>query len=180
MNYIVYDLEATCWQGSPPGYVQEIIEIGAYRINSYGEVTGEYNRFIKPYLNPTLSAFCKELTSIQQVQVDRARGFPEVIEEFQDWAGIYEDDYLLCSWGKFDQKMLIRDCQLHDLEVEWLEHHINLKKQYRDIRKLRKTIGLKSAVEKEGFEFTGIHHRGISDAANLSKIFTKFLDEWQY
>ena len=180
MNYIIFDLEATCWQGKPPGYVSETIEIGAIRINSYGETTGEYNRFIKPILNPRLSAFCTELTSIEQEQINRAKTFPDVIEEFQDWCDIYETDYLLCSWGAFDKKMLIRDCQLHQLDADWAERHINLKKQYQSIRKMRKPIGLKRAVLKEGFEFTGIHHRGISDAENLAKVFVKFLDEWQH
>lgn len=166
--------------GRPPGLVQEIIEIGAFRLNDYGEITGHFNRFIKPVINPVLSAFCRELTSIDQQQIDRADKFPKVIEHFQDWVGIWEDDYLLCSWGAFDKRMLISDCRLHDLEEDWTDPHINLKEQYKSIRGLRKAIGLKSAVTREGFEFTGIHHRGISDAENLAKVFTKYLDEWQH
>ena len=179
MNYIVFDLEATCWMGRPPGYVQETIEIGAYRLNEYGEITGVYNRFVKPILNPILSAFCRELTSIEQEQIDRAKSFPEVIEEFKDWAGVYDSEYLLCSWGDFDRKMLIRDCELHKLEWEWADEHINLKAQYKEIKRLKKPRGLHSAVVKEGFEFTGVHHRGIADAENLTKVFNKYLDEWR-
>ena len=180
MNYIIFDLEATCWNGRPPNMESEIIEIGAYRLNGYGEVTGEYNRFVKPILHPYLSAFCQELTSITQENVDRAKEFPEVIEEFQEWAGVFEKDYLLCSWGKYDRKMLEKDCTLHDIDAEWAVQHINLKKQYQEIRKLRKPRGLKSATQKEGFEFSGIHHRGIDDAQNLVKIFLKYFDEWRH
>lgn len=180
MNFIIYDLEATCWQGSPPSLVQEIIEIGAVRINSYGEVEGTFNCFIRPKLNPRLSMFCQELTSIRQEDIDRARYFPDVIEDFQDWAEVFEEDYLLCSWGGFDKRMLIQDCQLHDMEYDWVEPHINLKQQYREIKRLRQSRGLKSAVNAEGFEFTGTHHRGIDDAENLARIFTKYLDEWRY
>lgn len=160
--------------------IQEIIEIGALKINPYGEVTGSFNQFVQPILNPRLSAFCQELTSIEQSDVDRARTFPEVIELFQDWAEIYEEDYLLCSWGNFDRKMLVQDCRLHRLEDEWAEEHINLKRQYQELKKLRRPRGLRRAVEAEGFEFTGIHHRGIADAENLAKIFGKYLDEWRY
>lgn len=180
MNFIVFDLEATCWQGRPRTMIQEIIEIGALKINPYGEVTGSFNQFVQPILNPRLSAFCQELTSIEQSDVDRARTFPEVIELFQDWAEIYEEDYLLCSWGNFDRKMLVQDCRLHRLEDEWAEEHINLKRQYQELKKLRRPRGLRRAVEAEGFEFTGIHHRGIADAENLAKIFGKYLDEWRY
>ena len=87
---------------------------------------------------------------------------------------------MLCSWGSFDKKMLIMDCKLHKLEYEWLESHINIKKQYQDFKRLHRPCGLKAAVKKEGFEFTGIHHRGISDAENLAKVFMKHLDVWQY
>lgn len=166
--------------GRPPGLIQEIIEIGAYLLNPYGEVIGEYNRFVRPTFNAHLSSFCQELTSIRQEDVDRASTFPVVIEEFQEWAGIGEEDYLLCSWGKFDKVMFINDCNLHQLESDWVEPHINIKKQYQDIKRLRRPIGLKNAVEKEGFEFSGTHHRGIDDALNLAKVFTKYLDEWQY
>lgn len=180
MNYIIYDLEATCWQNLPKDKVQEIIEIGACKVNGYGEYLGSYNRFVKPVINPLLSGFCQDLTSIQQEQINRADTFQKVVEEFQDWIGIFDEDYLLCSWGDFDKKMLIQDCELHDLEFEWCEKHINVKKQYIKFKGFRRPIGLKRATIKEGFEFEGIHHRGISDAENLTKIFKKYLDEWQY
>ena len=38
--------------------------------------------------------------------------------------------------------------------------------------------GLKAITKKEGFEFTGIHHRAIADAENLAKIVAKYIDEW--
>ena len=180
MNYIIYDLEATCWPHRPEDRKQEIIEIGAVRINRYGEVTGSFNKFVKPILFPRLSPFCMELTSIEQYQIDRSREFPEVIELFQDWAGILDDeDYLLCSWGKFDRTMLAQDCRLHDLDEEWTDEHINLKKQYQTMKRMRVPRGLARTVEKEGFEFTGIHHRAISDAENLAKIFLKYFEEWE-
>jgi inhibitor of KinA sporulation pathway (predicted exonuclease) len=46
------------------------------------------------------------------------------------------------------------------------------------MKRLRSSIGLKRAVEREDIEFTGIHHRGISDAENLAKLFLKYLGNW--
>lgn len=178
MNYIIYDLEATCWENIPIGYIQETIEIGAFRINAYGEIRGKFNRFVKPVVHPTLSPFCRQLTSIGQEDVNRARTFPDVIQEFQDWARIDEEDYLLCSWGSFDKKMFINDCRLHRLDADWVEHHVNLKEEYRVKKRLKNGIGLRKAVEGEGILFTGMHHRGISDAENLVKLFLKFLGSW--
>ena len=178
MNYIIYDLEATCWRGKPLGLVQEVIEIGAFKLNDYGEELGSYNRFIKPVVNPYLSPFCKELTSIRQEDIDRARTYPKVIEEFLDWIDIYDEEYVLCSWGSFDKRIFVNNCELHQMEYDWTEKHINIKSQYQELKKLRRSCGLKAALKREGFEFEGTQHRGIDDAENLAKIFTKLLDEW--
>lgn len=180
MNFIIYDLEATCWKGRPISKQQETIEIGAVKVNAYGEVDSEFSCFIKPKLNPHLSSFCRELTSIEQTDVDRAPGFQTAIEAFQDWVEIFDEDYLLCSWGNFDKQLLKQDSKLHKLEGEWVDAHLNIKKQYHDIRRLKRPRGLKHAVETEGFEFTGIHHRAIADAQNLLKVFLKYIDEWRY
>ncbi len=178
MNYIIFDLEATCWEIQPPGYESEIIEIGAFRVNDYGEVRGKFNRFVKPVLHPTLSPFCRQLTTITQADITKAKTFPDVIQEFMDWGYLEEEPFLLCSWGNFDRKMLIQDCKLHRLEFEWAEKHINLKEQYRLMKRKKNGIGLRKAVENEGILFTGQHHRGISDAENLTKIFLKFMGNW--
>jgi len=181
MNYIIFDLEATCWEHPRPTHKQEIIEIGAVLVDEYAHATAIFNEFIQPIYHPTLSPFCKELTSIQQEDVAQAKLFPEVIEAFQEWIGYFDDEeYLLCSWGFFDKKILINNCDLHQLDDEWLDPHISVKHQYKDVKKLSRAIGLKRAVEKEGFEFTGTHHRGIDDAHNLAKVFGKYFDEWVY
>ena len=160
--------------------VQEIIEIGAYKVDRYGEVHSYFSSFVRPVIHPQLSLFCKQLTSIDQQDVNRAAEFPAVVEDWQDWIGIFDEDYMLASWGAFDIKQLRADCRLHRMEEDWLDPNINLKKQYAEIRGLRKPRGLRSAVDKEGFEFTGEQHRAIDDAQNLVKIFRKLLDVWRY
>jgi len=181
MNYIIFDLEATCWEHPRPTYKQEVIEIGAVLVDEYAHATAVFSEFIQPIFHPTLSPFCKELTSIAQEDVANARLFPEVVEAFQEWMGYFDDEeYLLCSWGFFDKKIFVNNCELHQIDDDWVEPHISLKHQYQEIKSLRRKIGLKRAVEKEGFEFTGTHHRGIDDAHNLAKIFAKCFDDWMY
>lgn len=178
MNYIIFDLEASCWLGRPPHGINEVIEIGALKINEYGEVLSSFNKFVKPTVNPILSDFCKKLTSISQDDIDRSKTFPHVIAQFQEWIDIYDEPYCLVSWGKYDKRQLQGDCRLHKLDDEWLEYHINLKDQYKDLKRLPDGPGLKKAVKMEGFEFTGIHHRAIADAENTAKIFIKYIDAW--
>ena len=61
---------------------------------------------------------------------------------------------------------------------DFVEQYIDLKRAYRNLKQIKHASGLKSTVKKEGFEFTGLHHRAISDAENLAKVFIKYLEDW--
>ncbi|MBK7427229.1 MAG: exonuclease domain-containing protein [Saprospiraceae bacterium] len=178
LRYIVFDLEATCWRGRPPNGYNEIIEIGAIKVDAYGDPGEIFSRFVKPTVNPLLSPFCKQLTSITQEQVDSARPYPRVIQEFLDWSELLDDDVKMISWGENDKALFSSDCKLHKLDYDWTEKHVNLKQHYKELKRHTKHMGLKNALTHEGFEFDGDPHRGIDDALNLAKIFIKYIDEW--
>lgn len=180
VNYIIYDLEATCWLGRPPKGYNEVIEIGAVLINEYGDYMGSFEKFVKPTINPKLSGFCKKLTSISQDKVDRAESFPKVLDQFMEWGDMYYEDFYVCSWGKNDKKLFLEECIIHDLDNAWLDRYVNLKTQFNDIKGGTVKGTLKKIVQQEGFEFTGIQHRAISDAQNLAKLFLKYFDEWTF
>jgi 3'-5' exoribonuclease 1 len=72
---------------------QEIIEIGAYRVNGYGEWMDHFQAFIKPVMNPRLSTYCMDLTGITQDQVGKAKTFGQVFPIFEDW--FYREDGLI-------------------------------------------------------------------------------------
>lgn len=177
-SFIIFDLEATCWDEKGK-FQSEIIEIGALKINDNQEIVGEFNAFVKPILNPQLSDFCKGLCSIQQKDIDSAQIFPIVLEKFKEWIGI-NSDYLLCSWGFFDQKQLTADCNLHKLEKDWLEKHISIKHQHGILKKLKRPAGLSYALKMEDMQFEGTAHRGIDDARNIARIFLKYFGDWKY
>ena len=147
-------------------------------MNRYGEVTKEFSKFVRPEVNPYLSGFCKNLTSIRQEDVDSAQIFPRVVDQFLEWVDIYNGEFYLLSWGVDDLKLLQQNCQLYKLDEDWLDNYSDLKKAYKRLKRISNSSGLKSTVKKEGFEFTGQHHRAISDAENLAKIFIKYIEEW--
>jgi inhibitor of KinA sporulation pathway (predicted exonuclease) len=178
MNYIILDLEATCWEDRNNRKQNEIIEIGAVKVNESGNVVSEFNEFIKPKLNPVLSDFCKELTSITQEEINGANLFTDVIEKFKEWIDMNES-FILCSWGFYDITQLIKDCELHDVDRAWLENHISLKHQFAEIKGLKRPIGMKGALNIEKIKLEGTHHRGIDDARNITKIFLSNLEQWK-
>ena len=179
MKYIILDLEASCWKNQE-NRKNEIIEIGSVCIDDEKTTLGEFDVFVKPILNPNLSEFCIELTSINQSMVDNANTFPVALKEFKDWIDSFGDKYILCSWGYYDRVQFEKDCKLHGLETKWTEQHISLKHQYAKINGMKKPPGLKRALNRENIELTGTHHRGFDDAKNISKIFIKYFDEWDF
>lgn len=183
MDYIILDLEATCWENDRSKQ-NEIIEIGAVKVSGL-KIVGEFQQFINPVINPILTDFCNNLTSIKQSDVDAAKSFPEVLKEFQDWIG---KDYVLCSWGFYDRKQFEKDCAFHKLYTKWLDPHISLKHQHAELKNVKslntqlegsRGLGLGRALLLEGFHFDGTPHRGIDDAKNIAKIFTKYFFDWK-
>jgi inhibitor of KinA sporulation pathway (predicted exonuclease) len=75
MQHIVFDLEATCWEGNLMGREQEIIEIGAIRIDSFGRHLDLFQKFVKPVRHPSLSVYLRKLTGINQEDIDHAQPF---------------------------------------------------------------------------------------------------------
>ena len=180
MHYIIYDLEATCWEGRPPGVVQETIEIGAYRVDAYGDVLSSFNRLVRPVVHRQMSLFCRQLTGIDQTDINRAEEFPAVIDAFIDWIGYNDDeDYALASWGRFDAKQLRRDCDLHRIDDDWIYKVIDCKAQYASFQRLKRPRGLAACIRKEGLEWHGEQHRALPDAANLVNLFRAHFDMWR-
>lgn len=178
MHYIIFDLEATCWETKWIDRQTEIIEIGAVKYSVYGEPIDSFQTFVKPVDYPQLSHYCTKLTGIAQEDINRAPTFDKVIGQFLHWAEDGGVPKAYGAWGKYDREIIIQECNRSGLEDEWLDPYINFKRQYGDINRIRGRIGLKSALQRERIEFTGDHHRALDDALNLGKIFQKHIDSW--
>ncbi len=178
MKYIIVDLEATCWEKRGERK-NEIIEIGAVCIDDNKTITDEFDIIVKPLLNPELSEFCMQLTTITQEMINTAPEFPEALEAFKKWLTDLNDQYILCSWGHYDRVQFKNDCNLHGLDSNWTENHISLKHQYAKYKKLKRPVGMKKALKKENFSLKGTHHRGIDDVKNIAQIFIKYFEKWE-
>jgi inhibitor of KinA sporulation pathway (predicted exonuclease) len=129
------------------------------------KIVDEYEIFIKPILNPTLTTFCKTLTTITQKDVDEAVGYKEALENFKNWYSRY-DDFLFCSWGDYDRNQFKLDSALHNVAYPFSEEHLNIKKAFAKVQGV-KPCGLDEALNHVGLELVGTHHRGIDDARNM-------------
>lgn len=165
MKYIVVDLECTCGPGINRKDM-EIIEIGAVKLDKNLKEMDFFDAFVRPVIHPKLTTYCTNLTSIKQEDVDKADYFPAVFERFLKYLGNPEE-YILCSWGNFDKKMLAEECGRHRIDVPFARH-INVKALFGSIR--GKRMGLGRAMDAMELRFEGTRHRGIDDARMVVRV----------
>lgn len=171
-DLIVCDLEATCWDDATSKDQMETIEIGAVRIRA-GQAFNEFSSFIKPHVHPRLSEFCRNLTTIEQTDVDQAEPFSEVFDRFVQWMG--NEPYIFCSWGRYDLGQLQLDASRAGLP--WpsaLNRHLNVKHAFAQWRQVS-ACGMERALKLAGLPLLGTHHRGIDDARNIAQLLLMML-----
>jgi inhibitor of KinA sporulation pathway (predicted exonuclease) len=176
-NLIVLDLEATCDEPQFDRNQMEIIEIGACLVNAELKVVEKFQTFVRPVVQPQLSAFCTQLTSITQQDVECAPGFVEAIALFEAWIARCREQFGAIdawgSWGDYDRKQFERNAHLVNAPMPAFlaMQHINFKARYGKVLGLKdKGAGLGKALRYENLAFEGTAHRGIDDALNIARL----------
>jgi inhibitor of KinA sporulation pathway (predicted exonuclease) len=171
-KFLIIDLEATCAEGKErENYrrASESIELGWVVVNPLYEIEKEGDELIKPVRNPILTKFCTTLTGIAQSDIDLAPTFPFIMERLKGYlGGNLQSNYILGSWGDYDNAQLIRDCAFHSYSYPF-GLYINLKNVFAIKRKIV-PCGLQKALEICGLTFEGQPHCGLDDAKNVVRI----------
>lgn len=104
--YAVVDFEATC-EDSCKGWKNEIIEFPTVIINAKTlEVVAEFQKYVKPILNPKLTTFCTALTGITQEVVDAGLDFEDVLKSWYLFMKDFPNHLLICC-GDWDFKTML-------------------------------------------------------------------------
>lgn len=136
---IIWDTEYTSWEGCnkngwDPNKNQymELVQIGAILVDTSNySIKKEFLSFVKPTINPKLSKFFKNLTGIEQSDVDSAQNSMQVISDFLNFV----KDYNCYSYGN-DVEVLLENIRLHNLNIK-----IN-NKNFHDVREIFKSKGI--------------------------------------
>lgn len=186
---VIVDLEATCATEGDASFYEgksEVIEVGACLIDDQCNVLSTFQTFIRPIHNPTLTAFCTELTGIQQADVTDAPGFVDAQSLMDQWLDHLKHEFGAIekwgSWGRFDWNILHRNNRMHGNEPGKLLalEHINLKQEYAKLHlpdgisksQQRKRVqpGVRLALKQQGMQFEGRPHRALDDAKNIARL----------
>jgi len=165
----VVDVEATCWEGQPPpGQVSEIIEIGLTVVDLEQRIRLAKHRILVRPRRSKVSAFCTELTSLTQDEVDQGVTFAEACRTL---ARDHDSNRLpWASWGDYDRNQFTRQCRHGNVEYPFSADHTNAKIRFTQAHSLRKRPGMAQALEIAGLKLDGRHHRGDDDSWNIAAL----------
>src|ERR1700685_1059739 len=146
---LVIDLEATCADdGSVPTEAMEIIEIGAVWATSEGSVLDRFQVFVRPLVQPTLTAFCRSLTGIRQADVSVAATFPHAAQALGEFADRgFDSGAVWMSGGAYDLTQIERECVRHRLGNPLRLPHQNAKQLFAKRQRLGRPIDLAGACK---------------------------------
>jgi inhibitor of KinA sporulation pathway (predicted exonuclease) len=171
---LVIDVEATCWQGSPPpGEENEIIEIGVCTIDVRERRRAERESVLVRPQRSRVSPFCTQLTTLTQADVDAGISFEEACRLLRRK---YEcDQRTWASYGDYDRNQFERRCRSFGVRYPFGPTHLNVKNLFALCRGLEREVGMDAALGMLGLSLGGTHHRGGDDAWNIAAVLLALL-----
>lgn len=176
MNYIIMDLEwNNSYMKSAEKFINEIIEIGAVKLDADLNTVDTFSELIKPVVSKKLRSRIKNLTHITNEEVRNGRPFSQVIKEFADWVG---EDALIMTWGDTDIRTLQTNFKyfLNIKNIEFIE-------KYADLQKFCQCFINMENVQQAGLSYAAgcleidpekyPHHRALDDSLLSAECFKK-------
>lgn len=102
MNYIIFDLEwNNAFNYKTKKGINEIIEIGAVKLDTRFEIVDTFKQLIKPRISKKLSGRFKDLTNISMDEINKdGIDFDDAFNDFARWSS--GDGNIFMSWSKSD------------------------------------------------------------------------------
>lgn len=161
-------------------WCQEIIEIGAVKLDDSGVEQDQFRLYVKPELG-SISEYYSNFTGITNDMVADAPHFVEAVDTFLNWCG---EDAKIYSWSPSDliqiqreaEKKEISDARIDALEERW----VDFQKEFGKLLGIGRKVSLKDAVNAIGAEFEGQQHDAFWDARNTAEIYRLSLDRKKF
>lgn len=170
---LVVDIESTCLEEYEADDISEIIEIGITPIDTKsGNVLESRSIIVKPKRSE-VSEFCTRLTTLTQEYVDSGISFKDACRILVD--EYHSSKYAWGSYGNYDKKQFVTQCERENIEYPFSKAHINIKLLFALKYSLKKDVGMTKALSLLDIPLIGIHHRGIDDSRNIANILSRIL-----
>ena len=159
---------------------EEVIEIGAVRLDENFQQEAEFQCYVKPEYGP-IKKHITSLTGITQAMVADKKTYAACFQDFVDWGG--EEETKIYSWSMSDIKQLRSECRykLPDFDIGWLNARwVDLQQEFDDRLGLHNSLALKHALGAMDHKFEGTQHTALADAINTSAILTLMQDDAKF
>ena len=179
MQYIVIDLE---WNGSyskkAHGYFNEIIEVGAVKVDERMRIVDTFRAAIKPVVSKKLSSIVTDLTNITAEELEDGTTFTAMLRQLSRWMG--SEPSAVLTWSTTDLLVLMENCRYFTgcQEIPFLKNYMDFQvyAQQRMGVDTSQQLGLARAGELLGIPEDNMSlHRALDDskltAAILQKVY---------
>ncbi|MCQ4022951.1 MULTISPECIES: 3'-5' exonuclease [unclassified Ruminococcus] len=181
MDYVILDLE---WNGTfsrrRKKYVNEIIDIGAVKLDESLTVVDSYSMLITPQIGKKLNKYVQELTHISIDELESAQHtFTHALSKFSEFA----ENSVILTWGTTDILTLMSNCEyfLHSERPEFLQYYMDLQDYCQKRLSLTnpgKQAGLTTVAQLLEIEFNEEEmHRALADSELSAKCFVHLFDK---
>lgn len=158
MGYVIIDLEFNNLQNiskhynnfydkykelKNPEVDNEIIEIGAIKVDKYMKIEDKFKLYIKPSIFPILNPEIEDMTNIKETDLESGVSFIEGMEKLKE----FSKGYIICSWAKDDIIEIITNSHYHKYsDLKWIDRYIDLQEYATNVLGSKKSLSLKSAL----------------------------------
>lgn len=174
--YCVLDFEANCIENGTLK-CQEIIEFPVQVLNSHTkQVDFTFHKYVKPEVEPVLSAFCTSLTGIEQTTVENQGNLAQVLSEFYQFLienRIDQSRWIFVTCGDWDLKTcLAKEAEYKKIPLpDYFSNWINIKFIVPAFKG-----GMMELIQLLEIEHVGRHHSGIDDVRNIKACLVELLN----
>lgn len=160
------------------GYFNEIIEIGATRLNDRLQVVDGFHELLCPVVTRKLSDIVTDLTSITEEELKDGASFPLAVLRLKQWIG--SQPAVLLTWSTTDLLVLIENCRyfLHTEHIPFMEYYADAQAycQQRLGTGSSQQLGLSRACEllhlsEEGMDLHRAQDDSVMTALVLTRVF---------
>lgn len=166
MMFVILDLE---WNGAYSrrlkGFMNEIIECGAVKVDEEFHVLDTFEKLIRPQVGKKISGKISDLTSITNKDLADGPQFVQVVSRFRRWTG----DAVVMTWGTSDILTLIENFRYFcgSRRIPFLKRYVDLQAycEHRLGCDGRQQMGLSTAAQLLKIDETAFdHHRALGDS----------------
>lgn len=181
MATVVLDLE---WNGAyckrVGGYFNEIIEIGAVRLDKKMNIEARFDAVIRPRVSRKLTHWVTDLTGYTDAELKSGTTFEDAMEQLHRFVG--DKDVVLLTWSTTDLLVLMENCRYYygRDEIPFITHYMDLQAYAQSRRECDPghQIGLSKFAELLGMDCASfdLHHAiddSVLSAAILKQVYDK-------